>query len=149
MSGNSGSRIDKDQSISARGGGHRVPQALYTPGSGPLKKTGRQCDDYEPEMDQQQERSKPPSVQDRLRPASHQNIANPPLKNHPGSLQSQEALVQKLHQVQLNHQLNSEQQQPMMSNHFGRKNKKPEQPLYVPKKVQESIAADQDVVVNR
>ncbi|XP_044015276.1 uncharacterized protein LOC122857262 isoform X2 [Aphidius gifuensis] len=136
-----GSRVDRDQSMNNRGGGHRIPQPLYTPGSGPLKKTGRQCDDYEStmEVNQQQERQKQSSIQDRLS-LPQQNNRNPMTKSHPGSQQTPEVLVEKLRLANLN-----QNNEPIMTNTFGRKNKKPEQPLYIAKKLQEQ-PAEREVV---
>ncbi|XP_015110321.1 telomerase-binding protein EST1A [Diachasma alloeum] len=130
---NSDSKTDKDRSMGGRGGGPRGPQLLYTPGSGPLKKTGYQCDYYPNDMPMyHHERPKPTSVQDRLKVAQYNNTNS--------SQKSQDNLADKLNDVHINYRQNSDQGK---GNHYGdprRRNKKPEQQLYVPKKVQEALA---------
>ncbi|XP_011306226.1 telomerase-binding protein EST1A isoform X2 [Fopius arisanus] len=130
---NSDSKIEKDRSMGGRGGGPRGPQLLYTPGSGPLKKTGRQCDDYANDpLSHHEERRKPNSVQDRLKVAQYNNT------NH--SQKSQDNLADEMNDIHINYKQNNDQGK---GNHFvysRKRNKKPEQQLYVPKKVQEALA---------
>lgn len=129
-----------------KGGGNREPQALYRPGSGPLRKSGRSSDDLDNE-NISREKPKSSSVQHRLKQSqlnkSNQNQNNPPssqVKN----------VTEKLNDLNINYRsvTNIEQAQGSSQNSNSgdsrRKTKKPEQLLYVPKKVKEALA-EQDV----
>ncbi|XP_063972078.1 telomerase-binding protein EST1A-like isoform X3 [Diachasmimorpha longicaudata] len=119
---NSDSKIEKDRSMGGRGIGPRGPQPLYTPGSGPLKKTGHQCDDYPNDTPiYRHDRPKASSVQDRLKVSQYNNTNN--------SQKSQDNLADKRSDVHINYRQNSDQGK---GNHYGdprRRNKKPEQQL--------------------
>ncbi|XP_043272434.1 telomerase-binding protein EST1A isoform X3 [Venturia canescens] len=113
------------------------PRLIYTPGSGPLKKTGRAPDDFDREANSG-ERTKSVSVQDRLRPM------------HFNSTQQGETVRAQESNEKLNDATFSEDRSSIddgnsvrTSHHGGdgrRRSKKPELPLYVPKKVQEALA---------
>lgn len=121
--------------MGGRRGGHRGAQAIYTPGSGPLKKTGRQDDDYEQEANMSKR-----SVQDRLKP-THFNNTNSTETMNSTSHQTNSTLVNKLNDVHISYRSSSNDQAQgnVKENHADndprRRNKKPEQQLYVPKKV--------------
>ncbi|OAD58928.1 Telomerase-binding protein EST1A [Eufriesea mexicana] len=129
-----------------RGGANRASQALYRPGSGPLRKSGRSTDDLDNE-NISQEKPKSSSVQHRLK-QSQLNRSNQ-MQNSPPSSQV-ENVTDKLNDLNINYRsiTNIEQAQGSSQNsNFGdsrRKSKKPEQQLYVPKKVKEALA-EQDV----
>ncbi|XP_012273002.1 telomerase-binding protein EST1A isoform X2 [Orussus abietinus] len=136
------SKLDKDRSTDMRGGGSRAPpQAIYRPGSGPLRKSGRSGDDFELE-DSSQEQSKSSSVQYRLKqsrfgsPDRMRNSSPPQIDN----------ICNKLNDTHVSYKINSNKQsQGFSKNHQvggdpRKKNKKPEQQLYVPKKVKEALA---------
>ncbi|XP_033208324.1 telomerase-binding protein EST1A isoform X2 [Belonocnema kinseyi] len=125
------------------GGGNRAPpQALYRPGGGLLRKVGPgRGEEFENE-NHSQDRSKPGSIQYRLRNAQFSGSNQG--KNQSASLQMDE-VSSKLNALHLNYKNNSNQiQGPSKGNHFGgdprKRNKKPEQPLYMPKKVKEALA---------
>lgn len=118
-----------------RSGGNRPPpQALYRPGSGPLRKSGR-SDELEAEDDMQ---SRPKtSVQDRLN------------KYRLEEDRDVETVTSKLNDVSFNYKShgNLERVQSTSRNSLTdesmynrKKNKKPEQPLYVCKKMKEALA---------
>lgn len=129
-----------------KGGGNRAPQALYRPGSGPLRKSGRSTDDLDNE-NISREKPKSSSVQHRLKQSqlnkSNQNQNNPPSSKV-------ENVTEKLNDLNINYRsiTSIEQAQGSSQNSNSgdsrRKAKKPEQLLYVPKKVKEALA-EQDV----
>ncbi|XP_043787693.1 telomerase-binding protein EST1A-like isoform X1 [Apis laboriosa] len=128
-----------------RGGGNRASQALYRPGSGPLRKSGRSSDDLDNE-NISQEKPKSSSVQHRLK-QSQLNRSNQSQNSPPSS--QVENVTEKLNDLNINYRsiTNIEQAQSSSQNNPGdsrRKIKKPEQQLYVPKKVKEALA-EQDV----
>ncbi|XP_078044593.1 uncharacterized protein LOC144474030 isoform X1 [Augochlora pura] len=139
-------KSDKDRSIGMRGGGNRAPQALYRPGSGPLRKSGRSTDDLENE-NISLETTKPSSVQHRLK-QSQLNRSNQSFNNPPSS--QVEHVTEKLNDLNVNYRTTTDIEQTQGSSqnsHLGdsrRKSKKPEQQLYVPKKVKEALA-EQDI----
>ena len=138
-------RSEKERFAGMRGGGgggnRAPPQALYRPGCGLLRKTGR-SDELENES-HSQERSKPPSIQYRLRnaqfPGSNQG------KNNSASVEIDD-VSSKLNDLHVNYKNNSNHQiqGPSKSNNLAgdprKRSKKPEQQLYVPKKVKEALA---------
>lgn len=140
------SKLEKDRSIGMRGGGNRASQALYRPGSGPLRKSGRSTDDLDNE-NISQEKSKSSSVQHRLK-QSQLNRSNQ-TQNSPPSSQV-ENVTEKLNDLNINYRSNTNIEQAQGSSQNSnigdsrRKTKKPEQQLYVPKKVKEALA-EQDV----
>ncbi|CAK9812185.1 Telomerase-binding protein EST1A [Anthophora quadrimaculata] len=140
------SKLDKDRSMGMRGGGNRASQALYRPGSGPLRKSGRSTDDLDNETISQ-EKSKSSSVQHHLKQSQHNRI-NQTLNSPPSS--QVENVTEKLNDLNINYRsiTNIEQAQGSSQNSNSgdsrKKNKKPEQQLYVPKKVKEALA-EQDV----
>lgn len=143
------SKLEKDRLAGMRGGGNRASQALYRPGSGPLRKTrsGSTADEYDNEMGMQ-DKSRSTSVQYRLRQSqfnrSNQAKDSPPLSQI-------EDVAEKLNNTHI-HYRNSSNIDPTSSTGHNtsntgavggdpkRKNKKPEQALYVPKKVKEALA---------
>lgn len=130
-----------------RGGGNRASQALYRPGSGPLRKSGRSgnaADEYDNENGSQ-EKSRSTSVQYRLRQSqlnrSNQAQDSPPLSQI-------DNVTEKLGNTHIDYR-NSNNSEPAQStghnissggNDSKKKNRKPEQLLYVPKKVKEALA---------
>ncbi|XP_066589128.1 telomerase-binding protein EST1A-like isoform X1 [Prorops nasuta] len=137
-------KLDKDRLMGLRGGGSRAPpQALYRPGSGPLRKSGRTTEDYDLENNLT-EKPRPNSVQHRLKQPSIGRSQNCSL------LSEIDDISDKLYDTQINYKndSNSEDMQTSKNLHMGndprKKNKKPEQQLYVPKKVKEAMA-EQDV----
>ncbi|XP_012241985.1 telomerase-binding protein EST1A isoform X2 [Bombus impatiens] len=140
------SKLEEDRSIGMKGGGNRAPQALYRPGSGPLRKSGRSTDDLDNE-NISREKPKSSSVQHRLKQSqlnkSNQNQNNPPSSKV-------ENVTEKLNDLNINYRsiTSIEQAQGSSQNSNSgdsrRKAKKPEQLLYVPKKVKEALA-EQDV----
>lgn len=128
-------KLDKGRFRDMRGAAanRAPPRPIYTPGSGPLKKSGRVPDDFDREAN-----SKPSSVQDRLRPMHFNNTPQE------GNTRPRES-IEKLNDVAFSEEKNSlDDGNSVRSNHQGgdgrRRNKKPELPLYVPKKVQEALA---------
>ncbi|XP_015592692.1 telomerase-binding protein EST1A isoform X2 [Cephus cinctus] len=138
------SKFDISRSAGMRGGGNRAPpQAIYRPGSGPLRKSGRSNEDFDNENNAQ-DRPKPSSIQYRLK-QSQFNSPNQ-IQNSPPSSQIDD-ITTKLNDVHVNYRNNSNNDQTQGSsknNQMGgdsrKKNKKPEQQLYVPKKVKEALA---------
>ncbi|XP_076674563.1 uncharacterized protein LOC143372339 isoform X2 [Andrena cerasifolii] len=139
-------KLDRDRSMGMRGGGNRATQALYRPGSGPLRKSGRSTDDLDNE-NISQERPKSSSVQHRLK-QPHFNRSNQTQSNPP--LSQADSVTEKLNNLNINYRTttNIEQAQgSSQSSNSGdsrKKSKKPEQLLYVPKKVKEALA-EQDI----
>ncbi|XP_076233282.1 telomerase-binding protein EST1A [Calliopsis andreniformis] len=139
-------KSEKDKSMGMRGAGNRASQALYRPGSGPLRKSGRPTDDLDNE-NISQEKPKPSSVQHRLK-QSQFNRSNQTQNSPPSS--HIENVTEKLNDLNINYRTttNTEQAQGSSQNsNMGdsrKKSKKPEQPLYVPKKVKEALA-EQDI----
>ncbi|KAL6266286.1 hypothetical protein P5V15_003144 [Pogonomyrmex californicus] len=143
------SKLEKDRLAGIRGGGNRASQALYRPGSGPLRKSGRSSsatDEYDNENGSQ-EKSRSTSVHYRPRQSqlnrSNQAQDSPPLSQI-------DNVTEKLDNTHINFR-NSGNNEPAQStgNNTGsgtsgndpkRKNRKPEQLLYVPKKVKEALA---------
>jgi hypothetical protein len=133
-----------------RGGANKAPpRALYRPGSGPLRKSGR-SEDYDHENNSQ-ERSRMSSIQDRLKQSQF---------SHPDQLQNSsrshqiDSINNKLSEMHVNCRNNIDNygQSTSKINHVSindprKKNKKPEQQLYVPKKVKEAMAEED--VTNR
>ncbi|XP_029049642.1 telomerase-binding protein EST1A-like isoform X2 [Osmia bicornis bicornis] len=140
-------KLEKDKSMGMRGGGNRASQALYRPGSGPLRKSGRSTDDLDNE-NISQEKPKSSSVQYRLK-QSQSNRSNQ-MQNSPPSSQV-ENVTEKLNDLNINYKssTNIEQAQDSSQNSNSgdsrKKSKKPEQQLYIPKKVKEALA-EQDVI---
>lgn len=149
------SKLGKDRLAGMRGGGNRASQALYRPGSGPLRKTSRSgstADEYDNEIGTQ-DKSRSTSVQYRLRQSqfnrSNQAKDSPPLSQI-------DDVVEKLDNTHIHYRNSSNINQTSSTSHNisntgagggdpKRKNKKPEQPLYVPKKVKEALA-EQDTI---
>lgn len=131
-----------------RGGGNKAPpRALYRPGSGPLRKSGR-SDEYDHES-HSQDRPRMSSVQDRLK----QSHFNNPNQSHNSSRSQQiDSITEKMNDVHVNCRNHKDDhgQSTSKNNHVSvndsrrrspnRRNKKPEQQLYVPKKVKEAMA---------
>ncbi|XP_026825865.1 telomerase-binding protein EST1A isoform X3 [Ooceraea biroi] len=143
------SKLEKDRLAGMRGGGNRASQALYRPGSGPLRKSfrpGSTVDEYDNENGSQ-EKSRPTSVQYRLR-QSQSNRSNQAQDNPP--LSQIDNVTGKLDNTHIDHRnsSNSESTQNTGHNIGGgtggndpkRKIRKPEQLLYIPKKVKEALA---------
>lgn len=137
-------KSERDRLASMRAGASRAPpQPLYRPGSGPLRKSGR-LDEFDNES-ALQERPKIPSVQDRLK---HSRFNNPNHMQNSSQLHHIDNITEKLDDMHVNSRnySNSDQTQNQpKNNHCGaidprKKNKKPEQQLYVPKKVKEAHA---------
>ncbi|XP_057320552.1 telomerase-binding protein EST1A-like isoform X2 [Microplitis mediator] len=134
---NYNSNFDKNKLMGGRRGFNRGPQQIYTPGSGPLKKSDRQ-DEYEYEGS-----SPKSSVQDRLkRPFNNINLNNSSDNSH----NSVNMLADKLNDVHVNRSrqfINDRHYDKSVNSQHAdldrRRNKKPEQQLYVPKKIHESI----------
>ncbi|XP_071553943.1 telomerase-binding protein EST1A isoform X2 [Temnothorax nylanderi] len=143
------SKLEKDRLAGLRGGGNRASQALYRPGSGPLRKSGRSnstADEYDNENGSQ-EKSRMTSVQYRSR-QSQVNRANQVQDSPP--LSQIDNVAEKLDNTHINYR-NSSNSEPTQStgnssgggagrNDPKKKNRKPEQLLYVPKKVKEALA---------
>ncbi|KMQ92529.1 telomerase-binding protein est1a [Lasius niger] len=142
------SKLEKDRLAGMRGGGNRASQALYRPGSGPLRKSGRSgnaADEYDNENGSQ-EKSRSTSVQYRLRQSqlnrSNQAQDSPPLSQI-------DNVTEKLGNTHIDYR-NSNSELAQNTGHnisvgaggndSKRKNRKPEQLLYVPKKVKEALA---------
>lgn len=127
------------------GGGKAPPRALYTPGSGPLRKSGRP-EDYEGENNQC-DRPKPTSVQDRLKPIHFNNF-----NHNTNNSSNDQQLSKKFNEMHMDggNSINPNHTQGSSKpNHSGyidsrKKNKKPEQQLYVPKRIKESMV-DKDM----
>lgn len=131
-----------------RGGGNRASQALYRPGSGPLRKTrsGSTADEYDNEIGTQ-DKSRSTSVQYRLR-QSQSNRSNQAKDSPP--LSQIDDVTEKLDNTHIHYRSSSNIDQTSSTSHnicsIGivgdpkRKNRKPEQLLYVPKKVKEAMA---------
>ncbi|XP_012232227.1 telomerase-binding protein EST1A isoform X2 [Linepithema humile] len=143
------SKVEKDRMAGMRGGGNRASQALYRPGSGPLRKSGRSSsvtDEYDNENGAQ-EKSRSTSIQNRLRQPqsnrSNQAQDSPPLSQI-------DNVTEKLDNTHIDYRSssNNESVQSIGQNSSGggndpkRKNRKPEQLLYVPKKVKEAMEMD-------
>lgn len=142
------SNSDKDRIVGVRGGGSRASQALYRPGSGPLRKSGRSgnAEEYDNENGSQ-EKSRTTSVQYRLRQSqsgrSNQAQDSPPLSQI-------DNVTEKLNNTHIDYRNsnNSESAASGSYNNSGgtggndskKKTRKPEQLLYVPKKVKEALA---------
>lgn len=140
------SKLEKDRLAGMRGGGNRASQAIYRPGSGPLRKSGRSsgaADEYDNENGSQ-EKSRLTSVQYRPR-QSQLNRANHTQDSPP--LSQIDNVTEKLDNTHINYR-NNEPAQSTGNNSGGgagrndpkKKNRKPEQLLYVPKKVKEALA---------
>ncbi|XP_043684021.1 telomerase-binding protein EST1A-like isoform X3 [Vespula pensylvanica] len=140
------SKSEKERSVGMRGGCNRAPQALYRPGSGPLRKSEKSADDFDHENNSQV-KSKSTSVQHRLK-QSQSNRCSQMYHSPPSSYA--ENLNEKLNDMHINlkNDDNSDQAQDSFKSNYGgdlrRKSRKPEQQLYVPKKVKEALA-EQDV----
>lgn len=143
------SKLEKDRLAGMRGGGNRASQALYRPGSGPLRKSCRPSgtvDEYDNENGSQ-EKPRPTSVQYRLR-QSQSNRSNQAQDSPP--LSQIDNVTGKLDNTHIDHRnnSNSEPTQNAVHNIGGgtggidpkRKIRKPEQAIYVPKKVKEALA---------
>lgn len=140
--------MEKDRLTGMRGGGNRASQALYRPGSGPLRKSGRSsntADEYDNENGSQ-EKSRSTSVQYCLRQSqlnrSNQAQDSPPLSQI-------DNVTEKLGNTHIDYR-NSNNEPAQSTGHnitagaggndSKRRNRKPEQLLYVPKKVKEALA---------
>lgn len=139
------SRLEKERLAGMRGGGNRASQALYRPGSGPLRKTrsGSTADDYDNEIGMQ-DKSRSTSVQHRLR-QSQSNRSNQAKDSPP--LSQIDDVTEKLDNTHIHYRSNSSIDQSTSHNISNtgagdpkKKHRKPEQPLYVPKKVKEALA---------
>ena len=125
-----------------RGGGSKAPpQALYKPGSGPLRKSGR-SNEYDHEHSSQ-EKPKPSSVQDRLKQAQYSNSNQP---QNSARTQHIDSINDKLNDMHINcrNHIDEHGQSTSKNNHTSvndlkKKNKKPEQQIYIPKKVKEAM----------
>lgn len=128
-------KFEQDRLAAMRGGGNKAPpRALYRPGSGPLRKSGR-SDEYDHENNSQ-DKSRMSSIQDRLKQSHHSS-----------RLQEIESITEKLNDIQMNcrNHIDDHGQSSSRNNHTSlndprKKSKKPEQPLYVAKKVKEAMA---------
>lgn len=145
------SKVEKDRIAGMRGGGNRASQALYRPGSGPLRKSDRSSnvtDEYDNENNVQ-EKSRSTSIQNRLRQPQFNRsnqVQDSPL------LSQIDNVTEKLDKTHIDHRNsnNSESTQNIGQNSSGgiagndprKKNRKPEQLLYVPKKVKEAMEMD-------
>ena len=128
------------------GGGSRAPpQALYRPGSGPLRKSGRP-EEFDNENNSH-EIPKSTSIQYRLRNAQFPGSNESKNSSAPVEIDSVSSKFTDLH-VNYKNKSNNHQG-PSKSNHLAgdsrRRSKKPEQQLYVPKKVKET-QAERDAV---
>lgn len=143
------SKLEKERLAGIRGGGNRASQALYRPGSGPLRKSGRSnsaIDEYDNENGSQ-EKSRLTSVQYHPR-QSQINRLNQAQDSPP--LSQIDNVTEKLDNTHINYRnsSNSELAQNTGNNSGGgasrndpkKKSRKPEQLLYVPKKVKEALA---------
>lgn len=154
------SKLEKDRLAGMRGGGNRASQALYRPGSGPLRKSSRSgttADEYDNEIGSQ-EKSRSTSVQYRLR--QPQSNRSNQVKDSP-PLSQIDNVTEKLDNIHIHYRNSSNNEQmPSTGHNIGagagvrtggkkeegggsdskRKNRKPEQLLYVPKKVKEALA---------
>ncbi|XP_051160471.1 telomerase-binding protein EST1A-like isoform X3 [Leptopilina boulardi] len=143
------------------GGGNRAPpQALYRPGSGPLRKSGRP-DEFENENNfhhhdrssSSSSKSQPPSIATSYRMRNCQFSNSNQEKNITTTTTTTEIddVATKFNDLQVNYKNSNHQNQgPSKINHMSivdprKKNKKPEQQLYVPKKVKEALA-ERDVI---
>jgi len=142
------SKLEKEKLAGIRGGGNRASQALYRPGSGSLRKSGRSnstADEYDNENGSQ-EKSKLTPVQYRSRQLqlnrTNQTQDSPPLSQI-------DNVTEKLDNTHINYRNSSNSESVQNTgNHSGggarndpkKKNRKPEQLLYVPKKVKEALA---------
>lgn len=142
------SKLEKDRMAGIRSGGNRASQALYRPGSGPLRKSGRSsgaADEYDNENGSQ-EKSRLTSVQYRSRQSQLHRVGSNQAQDSP-PLSQIDNVTEKLDNTHINYR-NSEPA-PSTGNNSGggagrndgkKKNRKPEQLLYVPKKVKEAMA---------
>ncbi|XP_070165700.1 telomerase-binding protein EST1A isoform X3 [Polyergus mexicanus] len=143
------SKLEKERLMGMRGGGNRASQALYRPGSGPLRKSGRSgngVDEFDNENGSQ-EKSRSTSVQYRLRQSqfnrSNQAQDSPPLSQI-------DNVTEKLGNTHIDYRNSNNSESAQSTGHnisagiggndSKRKNRKPEQLLYVPKKVKEALA---------
>lgn len=142
------SKLEKERMAGIRGGGNRASQEIYRPGSGPLRKSGRSnstADEYDNENGSQ-EKSRLTTVQYRSRQSlnrSNQAQDSPPLSQI-------DNVTEKLDNTHINYKNSSNSETAQHTgnssgNGTGRndpkkKNRKPEQKLYVPKKVKEALA---------
>ncbi|XP_020710640.2 telomerase-binding protein EST1A isoform X1 [Athalia rosae] len=137
------SELEKSRSTVMRGGASRAPpQEIYRPGSGPLRKSGPSSDDFDSENNPQ---DKPKLPSHHYRP-KQQQFNNPHTMQNDVPSPQIVYLSDKINDMRLKYRNNTNDQSHASStnNHLGgdsrKKNKKPEQPLYVPKKVKESLA---------
>lgn len=147
------SKLERDKLAGMRGGGNRASQALYRPGSGPLRKSDRSnnvIDEYDNEIGSQN-KSRSTSVQYHLEQTqadrSNQAQDSPPLSQI-------DNVIEKLDNIHINHRNSSNSEHSQYTdrnistgsivNDQKKKSRKPEQLLYVPKKVKEALA-EQDV----
>ncbi|XP_015171986.1 PREDICTED: telomerase-binding protein EST1A isoform X1 [Polistes dominula] len=138
-------KLEKEKSVGMRGGCNRAPQALYRPGSGPLRKSEKFADDFDHENNSQV-KTKSTSVQHRLKQSQSNRCSQ---LHHSPPPPHAESLNEKLNDMHINFKSdNSDQMQEGFKSNYGgdprRKSRKPEQQLYVPKKVKEALA-EQDV----
>ncbi|KAK0174419.1 hypothetical protein PV327_010188 [Microctonus hyperodae] len=134
--------------MGGRRGGVRGCQAIYTPGSGPLKKTGQYSDDYDQEGSQGNISTS--SIQNRLKPSRFNTIHKMMKDSSQSSYHVNNELTKKLDNVHVNHL----QTPTNNSQYYGKNNhvngdskrrfKKPEQPLYMAKKIQDTRDSEQD-----
>ncbi|KAK2576206.1 hypothetical protein KPH14_008409 [Odynerus spinipes] len=140
------SKLEKERSAGMRGACNRAPQALYRPGSGPLRKSEKSLDDFDHENNSQV-KAKQTSVQHRLKQS--QSSRSSQMHHSPPPLHA-ENITEKLNDMHINfkNDSSSDQAQDSSKSNYGgdprRKSRKPEQQLYVPKKVKEALA-EQDV----
>ncbi|XP_014224992.1 telomerase-binding protein EST1A isoform X2 [Trichogramma pretiosum] len=147
-------KFEEDRFGAMRGGSGRPPsRALYKPGSGPLRKSGK-ADDYE-SVNDIPNRSRMSSGPDQLK-SSHYDI-----RSRPKTVRKQQ--IDTISDEFNNLQVNSKRQvddnnssglsysskpKHVSFNNDSKRKKKPEQPLYIAKKGKEAMA-DQDVSVNK
>lgn len=144
------SKLEKDRLAGMRGGGNRASQALYRPGSGPLRKSSRSgstADEYNNEIGTQ-DKSRSTSVQYRLK-QSQSNRSNQAKDSPP--LSQIDDVTEKLDNTHIHftNSGNSEQTLSSDSNNIGigaegsdsKRRRKPEKLLYVPKRVKEAFDA--------
>lgn len=136
--------------MGGRRGGVRGCQAIYTPGSGPLKKTGQYRDEYDQEGSQGNLSTS--SIQNRLKPSRFNTIHKSMKDSSQSSYDVNNELTKKLDNVHVNHLQTptNDSQYYSKGNHVNgdskRRFKKPEQPLYVAKKIQDTREPEQDTI---
>ncbi|XP_031779965.1 telomerase-binding protein EST1A isoform X3 [Nasonia vitripennis] len=144
-------KLEQDKLTAMRGGGSKAPpRALYRPGSGPLRKSGR-SEEFDHENNSQ-DRPRMSSIQDRLKTTQ---FSNPNQSQNSSRSNPIDSVSEKLNDIHINcrNHVDGHGQSTSKNNHSTtndprKKNKKPEQQRYVPKKVKEAMA-EQEVANNR